>query len=160
MADSTRAPDPRTAPPPPDPKRGNLRVSGAPSKPPMLPWSLRRFLVILALLFVVNWAIVAIFAPAEERIRVPYTPTFLAQLEDGNVREISSTAETVQGEFKSNVTYEGDKAKKFETEVPTFANEEQLSTLLEREDVVVNAKARRATARSWRRCCSASGPPS
>ena len=37
------------------------------------------------------------------------------------------------------MTYEGDKAKKFETEVPTFANEEQLSTLLEREDVVVNA---------------------
>ena len=139
MADSTRAPDPRTAPPPPDPKRGNLRVSGAPSKPPMLPWSTGRFLVILALLFVANWAIVAIFAPAEERIRVPYTPTFLAQVEDGNVKEISSTAETVQGEFKRNVTYQGDKAKKFETEVPTFANEEQLSNLLEREDVVVNA---------------------
>jgi cell division protease FtsH len=114
-------------------------VSGARSKPPMLPWSTGRFLMILALLFLVNWAIVAIFAPAEERIRVPYTPTFLAQVENGNVKEISSTAETVQGEFKREVTYEGDKAKNFETEVPTFANEEQLSNLLEREDVVVNA---------------------
>jgi cell division protease FtsH len=105
----------------------------------MLPWSTGRFLAILAVLFVLNWAIVAIFAPAEERIRVPYTPTFLAQVERGNVKEISSTAETVQGEFKREVTYKGDKAKKFETEVPTFANEDQLSNLLEREDVVVNA---------------------
>jgi cell division protease FtsH len=140
MADEPRAPDPRTPPPPPDPKHGNLRVSGAREKPPMLPWSTRRFLVILALLFVVNWAIVAIFAPAEERIRVPYNPTFLNQLRDGNVKEISSTGETIKGEFEGDVTFEGDKAKNFETQVPTFANERQLSQLLEDENVVVNAK--------------------
>jgi cell division protease FtsH len=139
MADEPRAPDPRTPPPPPDPKRGNLRVSGAREKPPMLPWSPRRFLIILALLFLLNWALVAIFAPADERIRVPYNPTFLREVRDGNVKEISSTGETVKGEFNRNVTYEGDTAKKFETEVPTFANEDQLSQLLENEDVVVNA---------------------
>jgi cell division protease FtsH len=139
MANEPRAPDPRTPPPPPDPKRGNLRVSGAREKPPMLPWSPRRFLIILGLLFLLNWAIVAIFAPAEERIRVPYNPTFLQEVRGGNVKEISSTGETVKGEFRREVTYEGDKAKKFETEVPTFANEDQLSQLLEDEDVVVNA---------------------
>ena len=139
MADEPRAPDPRTPPPPPDPKRGNLRVSGAREKPPMLPWSPRRFLVILAVLFLLNWAIVAIFAPAQERIRVPYNPTFLQELRDGNVKEISSTGETVKGEFKKDVTYEGDKSKNFETEVPTFANEDQLSRLLEDENVTVNA---------------------
>src|SRR5215216_3210725 len=103
MAEEARAPDPRTAPPPPDPKRGNLRVSGAPAKPPMIPWSPRRFLTILIVLFLVNWLIVAIFAPAEERIRVPYTPTFLQELRDGNVKEISSTGDTVKGEFKQEV---------------------------------------------------------
>jgi cell division protease FtsH len=105
----------------------------------MLPWSPRRFLVILGLLFLLNWAIVAIFAPAEERIRVPYNPTFLNQLRDGNVKEISSTGETIKGEFERDVTYEGDTAKDFETQVPTFANERQLSQLLEDENVVVNA---------------------
>jgi cell division protease FtsH len=139
MADQTRAPDPRTPPPPPDPKRGNLRVSGARPKPPMLPWSPGRFIAVLLLLLVLNWAIVAIFAPAEPRIRVPYTPTFLREVRDGNVKEISSTAETVKGDFKKEVTFEGDKAKKFETEVPTFANADQLSKLLEEQKVVVNA---------------------
>jgi cell division protease FtsH len=139
MAEEARAPDPRTAPPPPDPKRGNLRVSGAREKPPMLPWSPRRFLIILAALFLLNWAIVAIFAPAEPRISVPYNPNFLAQVRDGNVKEISSTGDTIKGDFKKEVTFEGDKAKKFETEVPTFANQRQLSSLLEDQDVVVTA---------------------
>jgi cell division protease FtsH len=106
----------------------------------MLPWSPRRFLIILGLLLLLNWAIVAMFAPPEPRIQVPYNPTFLEKVRDGNVREISSTGETIKGEFRREVTYEGDKAKQFETQVPTFANENELSRLLEDENVVVNAK--------------------
>jgi cell division protease FtsH len=139
MAEEARPPDPRTPPVPPDPKRGNVRVSGAREKPPMLPWSPRRFLIILAVLFLLNWAIVAIFAPAEPRISVPYNPTFLEEVRDGNVKEISSTGEEVKGEFKREVKFEGETAKNFETQVPTFANERQLSNLLEDQDVQVNA---------------------
>ncbi|HZN90740.1 MAG TPA: ATP-dependent zinc metalloprotease FtsH [Thermoleophilaceae bacterium] len=106
----------------------------------MLPWSPRRFIVILLALLVLNWVLVQVFAPAEKRIGVPYTPTFLTELRDGNVKEIASTGETVQGEFKKEVTYKDDKAENFETEVPTFANEEQLSQLLEEQDVVVTAE--------------------
>jgi cell division protease FtsH len=113
---------------------------GAPAqKPPMLPWSPRRFLVILAALFLLNWVIVQIFAPPTERITVPYSPTFLSEVRGGNVKEISSTGETVKGEFDKDVTFEGDKAKDFETEVPTFANEDELANLLEENDVVVSA---------------------
>ena len=140
MPAQARAPDPRTPPPPPDPKRGNLRVSGAPQKPPMLPWSPRRFLGILLALLVLNWLIVAIFAPAEERIRIPYTPTFLEEVRDRNVKEISSEGDTVQGEFRREVKYEDKEAKKFETEVPTFADDQQLSSLLEAQNVTVNAR--------------------
>ena len=139
MAEEARSPDPRTPPVPPDPKRGNLRVSGAREKPPMLPWSPRRFLIILAVLFLLNWAIVAIFAPAEPRISVPYNPTFLEEVRDGNVKEISSTGEEVKGEFKREVKFEGETAKKFETQVPTFANERELSQQLEDQNVQVNA---------------------
>ncbi|HEX5980780.1 MAG TPA: ATP-dependent zinc metalloprotease FtsH [Thermoleophilaceae bacterium] len=106
----------------------------------MLPWSGRRFLAILAVLFFLNWLIVAIFAPGEERIQVPYNPTFLAEVREGNVKEISSRGDTVQGEFRKQVKYQDDEAKQFETEIPTFANDEELSQLLEREDVTINAE--------------------
>jgi cell division protease FtsH len=139
MADETRAPDPRTAPPPPDPRRGNLRVSGAPKKPPMIPWSLRRFVTILIALFVLNWLAVAIFAPPEKRIKVPYNPTFLQEVRKANVKEIASTGDTVKGEFKKAVEYKGDSATGFETEIPTFANDQELSRVLEDNRVVISA---------------------
>jgi len=106
----------------------------------MIPFSPRRFLVILAFLFLANWLLVQVFAPATERIRVPYTPTFLTQLRAENVKEISAEGDTVQGEFKRDVTYEKETAKDFETEVPTFADDAALSQLLENEGVTVNAK--------------------
>jgi cell division protease FtsH len=121
----TPAPDGRGAPP---------------QKTPMIPWSPRRFIVILAALFLLNWVIVQIVAPPTERITVPYNPTFLTEVRETNVKEISSTGETVKGEFRKEVSYNGDKAKNFETEVPTFANEDQLANLLEKNDVVVSAK--------------------
>jgi cell division protease FtsH len=140
MANEARPPDPRTPLPPRDPKRGDVRVDRAPQKPPMLPWSGRRFLAIIAVLFLLNWLIVAIFAPAEERIQVPYNPTFLTEVRQGNVKEISSRGDTVQGEFRGEVTYQDEQAKQFETEIPTFANDEELSQLLERENVTINAE--------------------
>src|SRR5829696_6636282 len=139
MADEARAPDPRTAPPPPDPQRGNLRVSGAPKKQPMIPWSPRRFITILVALFVLNWLLVAVFAPPEKRIKVPYSPTFLQEVRKSNVEEISSTGDTVKGEFKQSVRYKDDSAKGFETEIPTFANDRELSKLLEDKGVVISA---------------------
>jgi cell division protease FtsH len=140
MADEARAPDPRTPPPPPDPRRGNLRVSGAPSKPPMIPWSPRRFIAILLGLFVLNWLIVAVFAPPEKKIKVPYNPTFLTQVRAGNVKEISASGNTVKGDFKRKVTYKDESATRFETEIPTFADDRQLSSLLETNNVTINAE--------------------
>jgi cell division protease FtsH len=140
MADEARAPDPRTPPPPPDPRRGNVRVTGAPEKPPMLPWRPRRFITILIALFVLNWLIVAVVAPPEGRITVPYNPTFLGQVRDGNVKEISSSGDTVKGEFKREVTYKDKSAKRFETEFPTFADDRQLSSLLEEHKVIITAE--------------------
>jgi len=107
-----------------------------PEKPPMLPFSLRRFAVILGVLLLANYLFVAIFAPVEERDTIPYTPGFVTQIERGNVKEISATGDTVQGEFENEV--EGNDL--FETEVPTFANNEELSRLLQANDVLVNAE--------------------
>src|SRR5215213_6863406 len=140
MADEARAPDPRTPPPPPDPRRGNVRVSGAPGKPPMIPWSPRRFITILVALFVLNWLIVAVFAPPQKKITVPFNPNFLEQVTNDNVKEISASGDTVKGDFKKEVKYKGDSATRFETEVPTFANDRELSALLQEHDVIITAE--------------------
>jgi cell division protease FtsH len=106
----------------------------------MLPWSPRRFIGILIVLLVVNWALAAVLAPQKKRIHVPYTPVFLDQVRAGNVSEISSEGDTVEGDFRKDVKYKKDKADRFKTEVPTFANDQQLSKLLEEKNVTVNAK--------------------
>jgi cell division protease FtsH len=140
MAEQARPPDPRTPPPPRDPKRGDHRVSGAPDKPPMLPFSPRRFIGILLLLFALNYLLVAIFAPAPERIRIPYSPFFLEQVRAGNVKEISSRGDTIEGDFRRETRFEDERAEHFNTEVPTFANDRELTQLLEANRVQVNAK--------------------
>ncbi|HEX5894956.1 MAG TPA: ATP-dependent zinc metalloprotease FtsH [Thermoleophilaceae bacterium] len=114
-------------------------MSGAPKKPPMIPWSPRRFITILLGLFILNWVIVALFAPPEKRIKIPYSPTFLQEVRKGNVEEISSTGDTVKGEFEKSVKYKDETAKGFETEIPTFANDRELSRLLEENSVVISA---------------------
>ena len=46
----------------------------------------------------------------------------------------------MQGEFKKEVKYKDDSAKDFETEIPTFANDDELTLLLTEQDVVINAE--------------------
>ena len=144
-APRSRTPDPRTPPPRPREDRPgpSWRVDPAPDgrgappgKRPMLPFSFRRFITILALLLLANYLLAAIFAGQEDRKRIPYTPTFIDQVEKGNVKEISARGDTVQGEYKKKVK----DAKKFETEVPAFADDQQLSRLLQDQKVTVNAK--------------------
>jgi cell division protease FtsH len=115
-------------------------VSGAPQKTPMIPWNPRRFVLILIGLFILNWVIVSIVAPPEKRIQIPYNPTFLNQVRAGNVKEISSSGDTVKGEFEKDFTYKDETAKQFETEFPTFADDQQLSKLLEQNDVIISAE--------------------
>ena len=126
------APDGRGAPPPQRP-RSPFRGIG------------RRWLILVLVLLAVNFWISSLIPNGHERVRVPYTPTFIQQVQRGNVQEISSKGTTVQGtfrhEFKFPPTGKDSKVSKFfDTEVPTFANTDQLSNLLQQHDVTVNAK--------------------
>jgi cell division protease FtsH len=97
-------------------------------------------------LLAVNYLSVAVFAPGRERsVRIPYSPVFLQQVTEHNVTKISSTGETVSGQFAKPVTYPpGDKtatpAKNFDTEIPTFANTDELSKTLEQNNVEISAE--------------------
>jgi cell division protease FtsH len=106
-----------------------------------------RFWVVVLVLLALNYISVAVLAPGRERsVRVPYSPVFLAQVSKGNVKQISSTGETVSGEFKAPVKYpptakDVEPARNFDTEIPTFANTDELDKLLRDKNVVISAES-------------------
>ncbi len=104
-----------------------------------------RFIVIVLVLLTLNYVSVALLGPGKEpSIDIAYNPTFRDQVTANNVERISAKGETVEGKFKKAVKPpddpKGKAAKNFVTEVPTFANTDELSNLLEEHNVIVQAK--------------------
>jgi cell division protease FtsH len=127
------APDGRGAPPPERPKSPFGGIG-------------RRWLILVLVLLAVNFWISSLIPSGHERVRVPYTPTFVQQVQRDNVDEISSKGATIQGTFKHEFKYpptgkDSKSSKYFDTEVPTFANTDELSKLLQDHNVTVNAKS-------------------
>jgi cell division protease FtsH len=116
-----------------------------PQKPPGLRSLGPRFVWIVLILLAINIWVTSLIPSGHERIRIPYSPTFLAQVKAGNVKEISSRGATIQGEFQHEFKFPPDGkdskiSKLFDTEVPTFANTDALTATLEEGNVEVNAK--------------------
>ncbi len=79
------------------------------------------------------------------RVRIPFSPTFLTQVNTGNVQEVSSTNNAIQGTFKKEIKYpENDQnaqaTTRFSTQVPSFANGSQLENTLISHGVTIDAK--------------------
>jgi cell division protease FtsH len=103
-----------------------------------------RFWILVFALLAVNYVTVALLAPGKERsVRIPYSPMFLEQVDDGNVKKIAATGTSVSGEFRKPVKYPPsakETASNFETEVPIFANTDELSRRLETKGVEISAE--------------------
>jgi cell division protease FtsH len=76
------------------------------------------------------------------RNRIPYSPVFLQQVRARHVKAVTSTGSELQGDFKRATKPRGASTASvhFVTEIPSFADTNQLSRLLQQNDVVVNAK--------------------
>src|SRR5437870_927781 len=90
-----------------------------------------------------NWVLMRALAPEPSYVNIPYT-LFKEQVQAGNVEEVTSQGDAIQGTFKKEVTYprEGPNARtalRFKTLLPAFANP-GLETLLEEKGVVINAR--------------------
>jgi cell division protease FtsH len=103
----------------------------------------------IVLLGVNYWA--AHRATQKTRIRVPYSPFFLKQVRSGNVVSVTSTVSELQGNFAHARKPAGAKeaSVRFVTEIPSFADTNQLSRLLQQHGVVVNAKPPETGAPLW-----------
>jgi cell division protease FtsH len=76
-----------------------------------------------------------------QRVRIPYSPFFVAQVRAGNVAQITSRGTAIQGVFSHKTrTPSGASATRFATEIPAFADTTALSRLLQAKRVVVNAE--------------------
>src|SRR4029077_21237495 len=96
----------------------------------------------------------------ETRIRVPYSPFFLQQVRADNVVSVTSTASELQGDFKqaTQPAGAGTSAVHFVTEIPSFADTNQLSQLLQQHRVIVNAKPIDNGGPLWERLLLGLGP--
>jgi cell division protease FtsH len=142
LPDSVRSRLRREAPPPSPP----WRVEGLPERPGEPPrqqrpnWS--RFWWLMLGLLAINWIVSALLLGPEPRPAVSYT-FFVQQVDADNIREITSTADRIEGAFKRHVGYppgaqDAKQVDRFSTQRPSFADD-ALFQKLESHGVVVNA---------------------
>jgi cell division protease FtsH len=110
----------------------------------MIPRS-RAFLAFLLGLLALNLFISFLTRGPEQRPQVPYQPFFLDQIEAGNVQEIFSQEDSIEGELKRPATYDPPDGKpqqidRFKTQVPAFIDRANLTRLVTEQGVVINAK--------------------
>jgi cell division protease FtsH len=124
---------------------------------PQLPRN-RRMWVLIVILFSANWFLTSQFFRTE-RMTIPYT-FFLDQVKAGSVEEVFARAETIEGKFKEPVTDPENpeiKADLFQTQRPTFANDDLL-TLLQEQKVQISAEDPEAPPPFWQQVLFGFGP--
>ncbi len=141
------APDGRRPPTPP-----GWRVTPAPDgrgnqpqqQPPRGP-SARWLLLLLAVgLLALNLYVSSRALQPSPRVQIPYSPTFLTQVNNNNVSSISSTGSSIQGTFKKAITYpanskNGQATTLFSTQIPSFVPGSALFSELVKHGVTINA---------------------
>jgi cell division protease FtsH len=86
-------------------------------------------------------------------MHVPYSPFFVQQIRAGNVDSITSKGTAIQGRLKAarKAPSAGSAGRNFSTEIPAFANTQELDRLLESHHVSVNAQPLQTSGPWWER---------
>jgi cell division protease FtsH len=148
-----RSTQPRGRPKPPAPGTPGWRVTPAPdgrgarqpAKRPNAPRSRWWIAVLVVGLLAINLWISSQALEPNAAVRIPYSPTFLTQVQSGNVGAISSKGDAIQGSFKTAIRYPGGDTSvqpttNFSTQVPSFANNSELLSLLQNNHVTIDAQ--------------------
>jgi cell division protease FtsH len=132
--------------------KGRWRVAPAPDgrgmpdeHKPSPPHRLRGFWIFLGVLLAINFlSVLMTQSSGQRRVKVPFSPYFLREVQAGKVKSISSKGDTISGTFASKVVFPpGSNSKAttlFSTEVPTFWDNAALTAELRAKAVQVNAE--------------------
>jgi cell division protease FtsH len=157
MGGDATSPARRAEPPeqtPPPAPRGSSPTREPPRFRPSRAWIVF-FLVLLAL----NFYFSTRATQPPSRVRIPYSPFFLDQVNAGHVKQITSKGTAIQGDFTQRIKYKRSKAtRRFRTEIPAFANNDALSKLLQEKRVTVNAQPLDTGAPWWENLLLGFGP--
>jgi cell division protease FtsH len=138
--------------PPPSP-----RGSTPPPRPSFRPG--RGWILFFLGLLVLNFYFGSRVTQPSSRVRIPYSPAFLQQVTAGHVKQITSTGTHIQGTFTEKESFGSSKPTTlFKTEIPSFANTDALSKLLQDHGVTVNAKPLDTGAPWWEDLLIGFGP--
>jgi cell division protease FtsH len=91
----------------------------------------------LIVLLILNYVLSLFFMSGPSRTTIPYT-TFIAELNNDNVKDISAQGNSIQGDFKKIVIYGSASGTLFQTERPVFASD-NLEASLEQHGVPTTA---------------------
>jgi cell division protease FtsH len=132
----TPAPGGRGAPTPPDQRQ----------RPSNSRWMIG--LVVLGLLALNLWISSQALQP-NPRVTIPFSssskPSFISQVKQDNVKDISSTGDSIQGTFKRSIRFpvssnQTESTTNFSTQVPSFEPGSELSALLQQHRVTIDAQ--------------------
>jgi cell division protease FtsH len=118
---------------------------GQPNQQPPRGPSARWLLLLLAAgLLALNLYVSSRALQPSPRVQIPYSPTFLKQVDADNVGSISSTGSSIQGNFKKAITYppnskNAQSTTLFSTQIPSFVPGSQLFAQLQKHNVTINA---------------------
>jgi cell division protease FtsH len=138
------------------PQRGPTQQRGSNQRPSWI-----RLLWLVPVLLLINWVISSLIMAPASREKISYT-FFLTQVDAKNVQEITSTSDTIQGDFKKKVPYPSDtkdavQVDRFTTQRPSFADD-GLFQKLQSNGVQVNANNPDASAPIWQQLLVGFGP--
>ncbi|WP_305783417.1 ATP-dependent zinc metalloprotease FtsH [Symbioplanes lichenis] len=147
------------------PARPPWKVEGHPGgsgpTPPRRPtWV--RFAVLMLALLAVNWIVSSFILRPPERTSVSYT-FFLSQVDGNNIKDVTSTADTIEGTFREQTPYQpegedkAEQVERFTTQRPSFAAD-NLFAKLQANGVQVNANLPDAPAPVWQQLLVGFGP--
>jgi cell division protease FtsH len=121
----------------------------------------RRFWVLMAVLLTINLLVTSQLSRTPSRLAISYT-YFLTQVSAGNVADIISTGNTIEGDFKQVTPpppgTKGTAAIRFKSQLPTFVDNPTLDRLLASKGVVINAKNPDASTPLWQQVLLGFGP--
>ncbi len=137
------------------------RTEGMPGTPAPAQRPRIGFWWLVAAALLVNWVVAAVVMGPPPRADVPYS-FFTDQVAAGNVATVTSTADTIDGEFRTAVEPPGgpedaDRTELFTTQRPAFATDDLLAAL-EAQDVTVDASPPDAGPPLWVQVLVGFGP--